>query len=44
MREDIIGPRYAIRLGGLKPWYVLKVACLQCRHTSVVSPVPLVHR
>ena len=44
MREEIIGPRYAIRLGDLKPWHVLKVTCLECRHESIVSPAPLVRR
>ena len=36
MREDIIAT--------LKPWHVLKVTCLQCRHESIVSPAPLVRR
>lgn len=39
MREDIIGPRYAIRLR-----HVLKITCLQCRHESIVSPAPPVRR
>lgn len=44
MREEIIGPKYAIRLGDLKSWHVLKVTCLQCRHESTVSPAPLLRR
>jgi hypothetical protein len=44
MREDIIGPRYAIRLGDLKSWHVLRVTCLQCSHVATVSPAPLLRR
>ena len=44
MREEILGPRYAIRLGDLKPWHVLKVTCLQCRRAATVSPAPLLTR
>jgi len=44
MREDIIGPKYAIRLGDLRPWHVLQVTCFSCRHVATVSPAPLLQR
>lgn len=44
MREEILGPKYNVRLGDLKPWHVLKVKCLQCRHSAQVSPTPLLTR
>ena len=44
MREEILGPRYAIRLGDLRPWHVLRVKCLQCRRAATLSPAPLLVR
>ena len=44
MREEILGPKYEVRLGDLKPWHVLKVTCLQCRRAVTVSPAPLLMR
>ena len=41
MREEILGPKYDVRLGDLKPWHVLRVTCLQCRRAATVSPAPL---
>lgn len=27
-----IGPRYAVRLSDLRPWYLLTAVCIICRH------------
>lgn len=37
MQEEVLGPKYAIRLGDLKPWHVLRVTCLRRRHAAVVA-------
>jgi hypothetical protein len=42
--EVFHGPKYAIRLGDLQPWHVLKVMCFSCRHVANVSPAPLLAR
>ena len=44
MQEDILGPKYAVRLGDLRPWHVLGITCFSCRHTATVSPAPLMRR
>jgi hypothetical protein len=44
MQEEVLGPKYSVRLGDLRPWHVLKVTCLRCRRAAVVSPAPLVAR
>ena len=43
-REQHARRHHRARLGDLKPWHVLKVRCLQCRHESIVSPAPLLVR
>jgi len=44
MQEDILGPKYVVRLGDLRPWHVLQVRCFRCRHAATVSPAPLLQR
>lgn len=34
--ENIIGPRYAIRLGDLQNWHVTTAVCGECRHRRVL--------
>ena len=38
MSDPILGPKYDIRLGDLKPWHILRVTCLQCRRVANVGP------
>jgi len=44
MQEEILGPRYDVRLGDLQPWHVLRIKCFQCRYRALVSPAPLLAR
>jgi hypothetical protein len=30
--ENIVGPKYAIRLGDLRHWHIVTARCFRCRH------------
>ena len=34
---NILGPKYAIRLGDLRPWHIVTVTCFRCRHTAKLA-------
>ena len=37
-REEILGPKYDVRLGDLRSWHVIAVTCMACGHVGVVHP------
>jgi hypothetical protein len=41
---EILGPRYGVRLGDLRPWHVLRVTCLACGRVESVDPKHLARR
>ena len=32
--ENILGPKYAIRMRDLRHWHIVTAECLQCRHET----------
>ena len=36
MTPEILGPKYAVRLGDLRSWHILKITCLACRHEQTL--------
>lgn len=41
MKPVILGPKYSIRPGDLKPWHVLTVKCACCPRRGLVDPEDL---
>ena len=39
--NEVLGPRYAVRLSDLQAWHVLKVVCQDCRRATVLAPETL---
>jgi hypothetical protein len=35
---DVIGPKYAIRLGDLREWHRIDVKCFRCGRVGVLYP------
>ena len=35
---DVIGPKYAIRLGDLREWHRIEAKCFNCRRVGVLYP------
>jgi len=40
MRDEpeVIGPKYAIRLGDLHSWYLIEPRCFSCGHVGAIYP------
>ena len=38
---EILGPRYAVRVGDLRDWHVLRVRCERCKHEGSIYPARL---
>ena len=41
MKPIVLGPKYAIRLGDLKPWHIITVKCWRCPRKGLVDPEDL---
>lgn len=41
-REEVLGPRYAVRVGQLQSWHVLHVTCSGCGHVGAVHQRKLI--
>lgn len=39
--NETLGPRYAVRLGELRQWHILRATCVRCRHVGIVEPTRL---
>ena len=40
-KNEVLGPRYAVRLRDLQSWHVLKAVCPECRRATMLTPETL---